>query len=66
MELPDYDRFDLEQQILKCWNMVDDLKSFRKRDVPAETYDALAATYQQHFAILWDMFECLLQKGDLK
>ena len=63
---PEYDRFDFEQQILNCWRIVDDIKAFRKREVPVETYDALAATYQQHFAILWDMFEYLLQEGKLK
>jgi len=45
---------------------VDDIKAFRKREVPVETYDALAVTYQQHFNILWDMFEYLIQEGKLK
>ena len=63
---PEYDRFDFEQQILSCWRIVDDIKAFRKREVPLETYDGLAATYQQHFDILWDMFEYLLQEGKLK
>jgi len=63
---PTYDRFDFEQQILNCWRIVDDIKAFRKREVPVETYDALAVTYQQHFNILWDMFEYLIQEGKLK
>lgn len=63
---PEYDRFEFEQQILKCWNIVDDIIAFRKSKVPLETYDALATAYQQHFAILWNMFEYFVEEGKLK
>ena len=52
------DRFDLEQDIMNCWNVVDDLKML----LNSEGYDnddieAVARLYQKKFESLWATFE---------
>lgn len=52
------DRFDLEQDIMNCWNVVDDLKMLlRMGTVNQETVDAITVLYQQKFEALWATFE---------
>jgi hypothetical protein len=56
------DRFDFEQQIMKCWSVVDDLKSFAERsDVSASDYQALAQVYEIKFNVLFDQFESMVR-----
>lgn len=56
------DRFDLEQDIMNCWGVCDDLKML----LNSEGYDnddieALARVYQRRFEALWQTFEDCIQ-----
>ena len=61
------DRFDFEQQIIKCWSVVEDLKdldeglfegwlSFTQDDVSNQIL-AVANLYDVKFNKLWNLFE---------
>ena len=51
-------RFDLEQNIMQCWNVVDDLKLLLEQGaVTEENVQAVATLYQQKFEYLWENFE---------
>lgn len=63
----EFNRFDMEQQILECWNVTKDVKNVLEalddRD-PSLTEDELAnlllgihALYELKFNKLWNMFE---------
>ena len=56
------DRFDFEQQLMSCWNMVDDVKLLAKRGAESADFDALAAVYQHKFEELFDQFETLIHE----
>lgn len=62
------DRFDFEQQIIKCWNATDDLREVADhfleyheanltKDRVANTLNGLAELYDIKFNKLWDLFE---------
>ena len=51
----EYDRFDLEQKILNCWSITDDLKHSE-----CEYAKALALVYEVKFDDLWRCFEALI------
>ena len=52
------DRFDLEQDIMNCWNIVDDINLLvRQQAVNEETIKAISVLYQQKFEGLWATFE---------
>ena len=36
------DRFDLEQEILQCWNVTDDIKNYIAESATSEEFSALA------------------------
>ena len=56
--MADKDRFDLEQNIMQCWNVVDDLNLLLEQDtVSDETVKAIATLYAQKFEYLWQNFE---------
>jgi len=57
------DRFDLEQQIMQCWNMVDDVKLFAEQGAPSDEFAALATVYHRKFETLFDTFELMLRTG---
>ena len=57
------DRFDLEQQIMQCWNMVDDVKLFAEQGAPSNEFAALATVYDRKFTTLFDTFELMLRSG---
>ena len=58
-------QFDLEQQIMNCWGVVDDIQGLLKlEDLRSMTVDehqnyliGLATIYQVKFELLQDMFE---------
>lgn len=52
-----FDRFDLEQSIMQCWNMVDDVKLLVKRGAPVEDFDGVCRLYQHKFEELFALFE---------
>ena len=50
------DRFDFEQQILKCWNITDDLREANE-ELNSEHISAIATLYEMKFNKLWELFE---------
>jgi len=57
------DRFDLEQQILTCWSMVDDLRAFANSGADTDELRALARVYDRKFDILFDTFSTMISEG---
>jgi hypothetical protein len=57
-----FDRFDLEQGIMQCWNMVDDVRLLASRDASSADFEALAAVYHHKFEELWAQFETGVQE----
>lgn len=60
------DRFDLEQQLLDCWRITDDIKTVLKI-TEAEDIDrtqnaliGLREIYEQKFNDLWETFESMI------
>lgn len=57
-----FDRFDLEQGIMQCWNVVDDVKLLAQRNAPVEDFAAVATLYQHKFEELFSQFETGVQE----
>ena len=64
---PLYDRFDLEQQIMSCWTITDDLKILNESILEGGTVDenanictGLQALYDKKFEKLFSIFEYLI------
>jgi hypothetical protein len=53
------DRFDLEQQILECWKVTDDIKLFVEQNSTPEEFAALSIYYTKRFEQLWNTFETM-------
>ena len=60
-----FDRFDLEQGIMQCWNMVDDVKLLAKRGAGSADFEALAAVYHHKFDELFAQFENGINEGKI-
>lgn len=75
------DRFDLENEIHKCWNITEDLDMVIERildspsfdGIPAELADKIAnlligmkELYDMRFETLWETFELMLKQGQFK
>ena len=56
------DRFDFEQQLMACWNVVDDVKLLAKRDAGPADFEALATVYHLKFEELFEQFETLIRE----
>lgn len=59
------DRFDFEQQLMTCWNIVDDVKLLAKRNASSADFEALATVYQHKFDELFEQFESLVHERKL-
>lgn len=56
------DRFELEQQILQCWHVTDDIKMFvGQTSVTIEDWQALAQVYEIKFQTMFELFETLVK-----
>lgn len=73
--LEQIDRFDLEQDIMNCWQVVDDLKAFSKRyldgkqmteDEVSNILIGLYSLYQVKFENLFETFEQCIKNGEFK
>ena len=53
------DRFDFEQQILKCWNVIEDLKEINEEQ-NSEQIGAITILYEVKFQKLWEQFESVM------
>jgi hypothetical protein len=56
------DRFDLEQEILQCWNITDDIKNYVAESATSEEFAALAQYYERKFDRLWNTFESMIHE----
>jgi hypothetical protein len=56
------DRFDLEQQILECWRVTDDIKLFAEQNPSNEKWQALKIYYDSKFEQLWTTFEVMCKE----
>ena len=54
------DRFDLEQQILDCWKITDDLRLVAVKGEHA--VEAVATLYELKFEQLWSTFESMVHE----
>ena len=67
------DRFDLEQYIMQCWNVVDDIKMLMEyKDTHGMTEDqfsnallGIQSLYQIRFELMWDCFEQMVSTKKL-
>lgn len=57
------DRFDLEQQILECWRVTDDINLWSNtgNSNPVD-FSALSNYYNHKFAQLWATFESMVHE----
>lgn len=68
------DRFDMEQAIMNCWNIVEDIKLIsRMNDIRPLTEDelmnallGLETLYHFKFEVLFNGFERMIQNGQIK
>jgi len=51
------DRFDLEQSILDCWKVTDDIKLLADQQATPNDFNSLATLYDHKFDKLWKTFE---------
>ena len=59
------DRFDLEQQILECWKVTDDVRTVLEHgdtEDMTENFQALARLTDIRFEKLWYIFEQMCQQ----
>lgn len=73
--LENIDRFDLEQDIMNCWQVVDDLKTFSRRyldgdkmtdDEVSNIIIGLESLYQIKFEQLFGTFEQCIKNGEFR
>ena len=57
------DRFDLEQQIMQCWSMVDDLRAFANSGADTDELRALSKVYDRKFNIMFETFSTMISEG---
>ena len=68
------DRFDLEQAIMNCWNITEDIKLISQmNDIRELSEDelmnallGLETLYQMKFEILFNGFERMIKDGQIK
>jgi len=57
-------RFDMEQEIMQAWQVLDDIKMLSARKgTDKEDWDAVVRLYQIRFETLFETFEQLIKDG---
>ena len=56
-EIKPGDRFDLEQEILECWKVTNDINMLVEKGASAESFKVLSDYYELKFDRLWNTFE---------
>jgi hypothetical protein len=57
-------RFDMEQEIMQAWQVLDDIKMLSAREgTDREDWDAVGRLYQIRFETLFETFEQLIKRG---
>jgi len=59
-ETKTFDRFDLEQQILDCWQVTTDIKLWALQDATAEDLNTLSLYYEHKFTQVWDTLKNMI------
>ena len=60
------DRFDLEQQILDCWKITNDIPMMESQGANTADMTSLACVYEFKFKQLWATFETMIAEGQFK
>jgi len=59
-------RFDMEQEIMQAWQVLDDIKMLSAREgTDKEDWDAVVRLYQIRFETLFETFENLIKEGTI-
>ena len=59
-------RFDMEQEIMQAWQVLDDIKMLSAREgTDKEDWDAVVRLYQIRFETLFETFEQLIRAGTI-
>jgi hypothetical protein len=57
-------RFDMEQEIMQAWQVLDDIRMLSARDgTTKEDWDAVCRLYQIRFETLFETFEHCIKTG---
>ena len=57
------DRFDLEQQILECWKITDEIPMMESQGANVADMTSLACVYEFKFKKLWSIFEQMVAEN---
>lgn len=57
------DRFDLEEQILDCWKITDDIPMLEAQGANSADMTSLACVYEYKFKRLWATFEQMVAEN---
>ena len=59
-------RFDMEQEIMQAWQVLDDIKMLSAREGTEKAdWDAVGRLYQIRFETLFETFEQLIKAGTI-
>ena len=57
-------RFDMEQEIMQAWQVLDDIKMLSAREgTDKQDWDAVGRLYQIRFETLFETFEQMIKDG---
>ena len=56
------DRFELEQELLECWKVTNDLQMYIDQGASIEDTKVLIDYYERKFQKVWDTFETLIHE----
>jgi hypothetical protein len=59
------DRFDLEQEILECWKVTNDIKLWVEQGAQPDDFTTLVDYYERKFERLWSTFETVIKTRQL-
>ena len=60
------DRFDLEQQILDCWKITDEIPMMEEQGANVADMTSLACVFEYKFKRLWATFETMIAEQQFK
>ena len=56
------DRFELEQELLECWKITNDLQMYIDQGAKIEDTKVLIDYYERKFQKVWDTFETMIHE----
>jgi hypothetical protein len=60
------DQFDLEQAIIQCWQITEDIPMLEEQGASTADMVSLACVYEFRFKKLWEIFETLVHDRRFK